>query len=1427
MLPQARDLVLVLFGCRVDVQGPGIGVWGESPLYGRAGVQTGLGGSAPDVRFVDMNFPHRFSVHGLRCALHARLGLLGVFAVLLLLGCQNTTAPEETSFSTKFAPLANTTAPDSVNWTFGGKSWTQSVGQDQAEFTVAVQINQRVAKDSLKIELRSLSITTYRLWAWAGAEVAEIEILARTFDSIANPMLIRYDSLHKATPARYPWTHAGAVAFYADLLLSGEKRFAGYPGNCPSGIQTKWVDSLLLSRVLESKDSVGKHLAVWGVTWTPDQIKATYRQWLASGKIRQGQYDTLYPFDDRPPTSVRPLVFTGAKDSNAIQRGSSGVKVEGVFADDTGIVSQKIRIFAKNGDDATMKFTIAAADFPATPQKSWDLAGNLSIKTESAPTDLYTLQIDFADRKNQTITAKLAFYVYPETEAQIPEAVLISPAERVGNVVEFEQAHVLVSWRFKNWQLLNLDSVWIGGSAAEWVDDSTIQKKLELDPTGKNSQILLRAVSRSGLVINDLVEVLRKKDSVGPKVTWLEPAGDIQVGFETKVFKVRVRAVDPTGVDSVSIQGARANALNDSEWTADVELISTGVPTVINAQAWDKNGNRSTASIRVVRDLPPGTSKPVFQLVEPLKAIGNSLPFESPKLFVSYKITDDLGLVDSSVRIDGVLAAKDTAKKTWSAWVPVPATGKPYVIVAEASNIKGNGAVDQITVTRAVDEQAPVIHRDSDGFAAVVPFGKDSVVLAWNVVDNGPMASVSLDGTILSLCESKCSIKRSLAIGLNHFELVAKDSAGNVSLDTFSIVRQKDAVLPKVELKTPSLDTVVDFAVTSMDVGWIVSDNDRITEVRIQGIITSPKDGLHTLRVNLQLGENIIILSAIDATGNKAIDTVRIRRGGDNVKPVVERLPGTNDSAVAFGTKSHRIAWRVSDNDKLGEIHINKKTIVPDASGVVSMVLDLVPGPNRVDLVVKDTSGNTSTDVVVIMVGSDSELPKIVRKPGTHSQTVAHDVDSITVSWQVTDNASVAQVMLNDVLANGAGGIYSRKIALRIGSNKIKIVAQDSALNSASDEITIIRSKLDSTLFQTRFRDTLVTVNDLVSYRLNLGATVGATRLTWSFGDGSADTTQSGPGYSIDHRFPGASTIPVGQSKLFRVKATAINDSGRSLAISWNVRVVNDAPVLQLNKDLVGNVGETVRVGGVATDSGRVVRWEWSMDGKSFRTGSPDSVFALPSVFTLHYPIYARVVDEDGNASNVDTTTVNVYETFTDTRDGRRYKKVTIGTQTWMAENLNYDTLDGVQSFCMNDDAAFCAEYGRFYLFDFALGVRWGRDTSAKDICPEGWRIPFMTEWGVLENYITNNSGEASLALRSKSQWENGNGVDRYGFRALPAGVYYVGENGTAHLKLTEFMEGSSEPDVGYFSVRLEGGTSGVFKGLSSSDAASVRCLRR
>lgn len=118
-------------------------------------------------------------------------------------------------------------------------------------------------------------------------------------------------------------------------------------------------------------------------------------------------------------------------------------------------------------------------------------------------------------------------------------------------------------------------------------------------------------------------------------------------------------------------------------------------------------------------------------------------------------------------------------------------------------------------------------------------------------------------------------------------------------------------------------------------------------------------------------------------------------------------------------------------------------------------------------------------------------------------------------------------------------------------------------------------------------------------------------------------------------------------------------------------------------------------------------------------------------------------------------------EGFRDPRDGKTYRYVKIGKQTWMAENLNYKTKD---SYCYKNKPINCEKYGRYYMWEAALKA-----------CPAGWHLPREEEFVMLLKAV---GGEklAGKKLKSRSGWlkeegKSGNGADDFGFSALPAGM--------------------------------------------------------
>lgn len=147
-----------------------------------------------------------------------------------------------------------------------------------------------------------------------------------------------------------------------------------------------------------------------------------------------------------------------------------------------------------------------------------------------------------------------------------------------------------------------------------------------------------------------------------------------------------------------------------------------------------------------------------------------------------------------------------------------------------------------------------------------------------------------------------------------------------------------------------------------------------------------------------------------------------------------------------------------------------------------------------------------------------------------------------------------------------------------------------------------------------------------------------------------------------------------------------------------------------------------------------------------------------------------------------------------DDRDGNIYKTVTIGTQTWMAENLRYRYLQPTEdldssSFCYNETVEDCDKYGRYYLWSAAMdsagyftndglgcgnGVYCEPTYPVQGLCPDGWHLPSETEAEILLEYTLSKS-DGGHSLKATDGWFI-LGSDEYGFNALASGIWYPGD---------------------------------------------------
>jgi uncharacterized protein (TIGR02145 family) len=149
--------------------------------------------------------------------------------------------------------------------------------------------------------------------------------------------------------------------------------------------------------------------------------------------------------------------------------------------------------------------------------------------------------------------------------------------------------------------------------------------------------------------------------------------------------------------------------------------------------------------------------------------------------------------------------------------------------------------------------------------------------------------------------------------------------------------------------------------------------------------------------------------------------------------------------------------------------------------------------------------------------------------------------------------------------------------------------------------------------------------------------------------------------------------------------------------------------------------------------------------------------------------------------------TIGVYLNGVMDQDLNYYNIVNIGTQTWMAENLNvgkkldvrFDraTNNGItERFCYYNEDNNCKIYGSIYQYYEAMQYHpsdTGTIGSTQGICPNGWHMPTEKEWLTLIEHLGGPvMAGGKLKESGTAHWlsPNNGATNETGFTALPGG---------------------------------------------------------
>ena len=429
--------------------------------------------------------------------------------------------------------------------------------------------------------------------------------------------------------------------------------------------------------------------------------------------------------------------------------------------------------------------------------------------------------------------------------------------------------------------------------------------------------------------------------------------------------------------------------------------------------------------------------------------------------------------------------------------------------------------------------------------------------------------------------------------------------------------------------------------------------------------------------------------------------------------------------------------------------------------------------------------------------------------------------------------------------------------------------------NGYNYDCTISGNKIAKSLASTTYWDTSITVgaigNDLSrnnssgftalpsGYRAEEGKFYDLNKgLHWWASDYYTNSTKNAYAYLLSNAYPNFFN-PFGDRRNSGNSIRCVKDILPSLKTSTVTYIETTTAVCG---------GEIISEGNVAVAE-RGVCWSTNQNPTIVDNKTTDITKTFSSYMTGLLPVttyyvraYATTSGGTSYGNEVSFTTKQVVSdgAVTDI-DGNVYHTITLGTQTWMVENLKttrYRNGDEIGTttpankniyseptpnyqWAYNGDEKYVAKYGRLYT--------WYAATDSRNIAPAGWHVPNDNEWTILQNYLiangynydsTTTGNKIAKSLAATTDWVTntslgaiGNDLtknNRSGFTALPSGRRANSET-FMDFEDRSFWWSSTQNTTTYSwnrSLYNSSGSEYLARAYqnSKSDGYSVRCLR-
>ena len=552
-------------------------------------------------------------------------------------------------------------------------------------------------------------------------------------------------------------------------------------------------------------------------------------------------------------------------------------------------------------------------------------------------------------------------------------------------------------------------------------------------------------------------------DAVAPTVSISTPSPSGAYSTTNDAVTVAGVAADAFGVAQVTWsnnQGGSGTAAGTTAWTASIALKSGA--NVITVTARDAAGNTTSASLTVTMN---DGMAPVIAIASPTAA--TTFSTTSATLALGGTASDAFGVTQVSWSTDKGASGVASGTTAWTVASIALEVGST-VITVTARDAAGQTGTDVLTVTRT-DGVPPTVDITSPAAGATFSTTSTTIVLAGSASDNTSVSQVSWSnskgGSGVATGTASWSVAAvSLQPGANVITVTAKDAAGNVATDVLTITLT-DVVPPTIAIASPTAADTTTTTAVSVTLGGTASDVFGVTEVRwtndrggsgvAAGTTTWSVQGLA-----LQLGVNVITVTASDAAGNTSSDRITIT--SDSKAPTIAiAAPAANGSYV---TKGETVSLAGTASDEVGVTEVawaNNRGGSGSASGKTNWTIANVAlqgGVNVITVTARDAAGNATNTTMAVT--RDSQVPTISIVVPTAAPTFVTNKGVVALSGKAGDDTGVRQVTWQNNrggqgTAAGTSEWTAASVALQTGANVISVTASDAAGNTTTSTVTV------------------------------------------------------------------------------------------------------------------------------------------------------------------------------------------------------------------------------------------------------------------------------------------------------------------------------------------------------------------------------------